>query len=176
MVTRYHPLLVAIHWIVALLIIGNLAVGALVLDPLKNSDPTKIDVLRWHMVGGVAILAFMVVRLVTRVATKKPPPAKGGIWAHRLARTTHWLFYLAIFAMISTGLGMAQLGGFMPLIGGAPVTLPESFSSLPPYAGHELFATVLIALIVLHLAGTVFHYVREREPLLRRMSWGKREG
>lgn len=174
MVARYHPLLVALHWLVALLIVGNLIVGAFVLEPLANTDPAKLAVLRWHMVGGVAILALMLVRIVTRLATVKPSPASGGRWAHRLARTTHWLFYAAIFAMTISGLGMAQLGGFLPLIGGAPVTLPVRFDTLPPHAGHALFAVVLAVLFALHLAGVAYHVFVKREPLLRRMAFGPR--
>lgn len=174
-VTRYHPLLVTLHWAVGLLVLGNLIVGMFLLEPLKNSDPAKLEILRWHMVGGIAILVLMIARLVTRLRTRKPPPAIGALWVHRLARATHFLMYLAIFAMVTTGLGVAQLGGFLPLLGGAAVSLPESFASLPPFAGHELFAKVLVVLIILHLIGTAYHIVRKREPLLRRMWFGARE-
>lgn len=173
MVRRYHPLLVALHWVLAFLVIGNLAGGMLVLDRLANSDPAKADILRWHMLGGLTIGALIVVRLITRVATAKPGPADGGRAAHMLARITHWGFYVAIIGMVVSGLGMAQLGGLFPLLQGLPVTLPD-FDTLPPLQGHRLLATVLIVLLALHLAGTLWHMVGKREPLLSRMWFGKR--
>ncbi len=172
---RYHPLVVVLHWLVALLIIGNLAVGALVLSEMSNADPGKAGVLRLHMLSGITILVLMVVRLISRLFTKVPPipHEKGGLrW---LARINHWGLYLVIFAMLSTGLGMAQQSGIFPLLGGEPVALPTSFEQFQPHAGHELFAIVLMALIALHLAGVAYHYLAKKENILSRMWFGRRD-
>ena len=173
-VERYHPLLVALHWVLALAIIGNLAAGGLILGDMPNSDPAKPALLRLHMATGVTILALMLVRLITRLVTSKPPvPHKSGPlkW---LAIANHWAFYFVIFGMLATGLGMAALGNLFPLLGGANVPLPASFEQLPPHAGHVIWATVLIGLIVLHLAGVAYHYLVKRENLLSRMWFGPR--
>jgi cytochrome b561 len=68
-VSRYHPLLVGLHWLLALMVIAALALGALVLVDIPNSDPMKIDALRQHMTAGVLILALMLVRLLVRTRT-----------------------------------------------------------------------------------------------------------
>jgi hypothetical protein len=52
-VSRYHPLLAALHWLLALLLIAALALGALVLVNIPNSSPMKIEALRSHMEGRV---------------------------------------------------------------------------------------------------------------------------
>jgi cytochrome b561 len=173
---RYHPLLVALHWAVGLLILGNLAAGFLALDPVPNSAPEKQALLRLHMASGLAILALLVVRLVVRLSTKKPVNANADAapalrW---LATANHWALYLLTAAMVSTGLGMAQLGGLFPILGGQPVELPTSFSELPPYAGHGLFATLLLALIGLHVAAVAYHHLVKRQNLLARMWFGRR--
>ena len=41
--SRYQPVLVALHWLVALMIIGLLCLGFFVLADMPNSDPRK----RW---------------------------------------------------------------------------------------------------------------------------------
>ena len=41
--TRYHPLLVVLHWLLALMIIVALVMGSTSLDPIPNDDPAKID-------------------------------------------------------------------------------------------------------------------------------------
>jgi len=173
-VTRYHPLVVALHWLVALLVAGNLAAGALLLEPLANADPAKAEILRLHMASGLAILVLMALRLIARAVTKAPvsPHGKGALrW---VARLNHWALYLVVIAMLSTGLGMAQMGELFPLLEGAAVTLPASFESLPPYAGHVLFSSVLLALVALHVTAVAYHHARG-ENLLARMWFGRRE-
>src|SRR3974377_1973837 len=58
-VSRYHPLLVALHWALAVLIMAALALGALVMVKIANSDPMNLEALRSHMTGGVLILLLM---------------------------------------------------------------------------------------------------------------------
>ena len=79
-VTRYHPVLVTLHWALAILIIGALSVGFFWLAAMPNSDPQKIGILRLHMAGGILILALMVVRLVVRMLTSRPAPATTATW------------------------------------------------------------------------------------------------
>ena len=54
--SRYHPALVALHWLTAILILFSLGMGMLVLEEIPNSAPEKIDALRGHMIAGIAIL------------------------------------------------------------------------------------------------------------------------
>ncbi|MEQ5787178.1 cytochrome b/b6 domain-containing protein [Erythrobacter sp. NFXS35] len=173
-VTRFHPLLVGLHWVIAVLIIGNLAAGKLLLDNLADSDPEKLDVLRLHMLGGLAILGLLVFRLVTRFATAKPGPAHESGPLKWLTAANHAALYLAALAMTVTGLGMAQLAGLFPLLEGKPVTLPEDWSAIAPHAGHELFSGVLIGLILLHFAGALYHMLK-RDGVAGRMWFGKRK-
>jgi cytochrome b561 len=174
-VERYHPLLVVLHWVLAVAIIGNLAAGGLILSEMPNDHPAKPGLLRLHMATGLTILALMLVRIVSRLVTKKPPvPHKPGPlkW---LAVANHWAFYFVIFGMLATGLGMAALGNLFPLLRGANVPLPASFEQLPPHAGHVFWSSVLIGLIALHLAGVIYHYAVKKENLLSRMWFGPRE-
>jgi hypothetical protein len=41
LVSRYHPLLVTLHWLLAVLIIAMLCIGFLVLAPMASTDPQK---------------------------------------------------------------------------------------------------------------------------------------
>ena len=62
-------MLVALHWLLAFLIIAAFALGALVMAKLPNSDPMKLEALRSHMFGGGLILMIMLVRLFVRTRT-----------------------------------------------------------------------------------------------------------
>ena len=57
--SRYQPVLVALHWLVALMIIGLLCLGFFVLADMPNSDPKKLDILVWHMAGGMLVLVLI---------------------------------------------------------------------------------------------------------------------
>lgn len=171
---RYHPLLVALHWLLAILIIGNLAAGKLLLDNLADSDPQKLEVLRLHMMGGFAILSLLAVRLVTRFSTAKPGAAHASRGLNWLAGFSHVALYLVTLAMAITGLGTAQLAELFPLLQGETVSLPQDWSEIAPHAGHELFSSVLIGLIALHFAGALYHMVK-RDGTAGRMWFGKRE-
>jgi cytochrome b561 len=172
-VSRYHPLLVGLHWLVALLIFGNLVGGLLVHEGFSDTDPAKLEVLRFHMMGGMAVLVLMLVRIVTRFTTRRPMPAHSGGPLRWLARGSHGLLYVLVLAMAVTGVGMAQFAGLFPILQGQPVTLPTDWSAIAPHAGHELFALVLLAVLGLHVAGWLFHLVR-RDGVAGRMWFGKR--
>ncbi|MCB1677063.1 MAG: cytochrome b [Halioglobus sp.] len=176
MPTRYHPLLVALHWLIGIAVILALIAGIAGLEAMPNSDPEKVLALRIHMSMGIAIGLFMVLRLVTRLAAKSPPPAATGrSGLDRLARAVHVLLYLLVFAMVSTGLGTAATAGLFPIVfegSGAP--LPPDFSAYPPRAGHGFFAKLLIGLVLLHIAAALWHQFALRDGLMRRMWFGER--
>jgi cytochrome b561 len=174
MVSRYHPLLVALHWILAFLIIAALALGALVMAKMPNTDPTKIEALRSHMIGGTLILVLMLVRLVARIRTQHPAtPSTGNAILDRLAWASHRLLYVAVLGQAFSGIYMALQTGLPGIIfsGGA---LPADFWVYPIRTVHYLFSRLLMALIALHVAGALYHTLFLRDGLLRRMFFGRR--
>ena len=68
-VSRYHPLLVMLHWVLAFLIIGALIVGYFGLATTPNSAPQKVGILRVHMAAGMLILFLTGIRFVVRMRT-----------------------------------------------------------------------------------------------------------
>jgi len=172
-VSRYHPLLVVIHWLMVPLILGNIAVGMLIFENMATTDPARPMLLRLHMASGLSIVLLLLVRFVTRLRTRKPPvPQSGALkW---LAVGNHWALYLVTFAVTTTGLGTAQLAGIFPILEGKAVVLPNSFDAFPPFAGHVLFSSALLGLLVLHVAAAAWHGTVKRDSILPRMWFGAR--
>jgi cytochrome b561 len=75
---KYHPALVALHWLLAALIVFSLAMGFFALAKTPNSSPDKLFALRGHMAFGVAILILMLGRFAVRLGTRRPPPVTTG--------------------------------------------------------------------------------------------------
>lgn len=174
-VTRYHPFLVVLHWVLAALVIGALTLGALVMARIPNSDPMKVEALQAHMIGGALILVLMLLRLGVRVRTDRPPEAPTGSAAlDRLAWWSHRLLYGAVLAMALSGAIMALQTRLPWIIFGHEGRLPQDFWAFPIRTVHYLLSRALMALIVLHIAGAAFHTFIRRDHLLRRMFFGRR--
>jgi len=173
---RYHLLLVALHWLMALMILVALAAGGLVLANMPPDSPDKVTGLGGHMIFGMAIGVLLVIRLATRLRSTHPPrAATGSDMLDRIGVWTHWAFYALIAGMVLTGLATAFGAGLFPIVyGGAAETLPPELQDLPQRAAHGVIATALVALIALHLAAALWHQFFLRDGLLRRMWFGKR--
>ncbi|EAR07469.1 cytochrome b [Reinekea blandensis] len=169
MTHRYHSALIVLHWLLAVLIIAALGAG-LFLEDWPNSDPAKIDTLRIHMIVGLLIGVLMIVRLVVRLRTKKPPHADTGrAWLNALGIAAHWALYLLVILMVITGVGISAGAGLPDIVFAGRGALPDSFDHLPARAGHGLFASVLMFLILLHLIAAVYHQWVLKDGLLSRM-------
>ena len=171
--SRYQPVLVALHWLLALMIIGLLCLGFFVLADMPNTDPKKLDILVWHMAGGMFVLALMILRLIIRRWSARPATATtGSPRLDRLASIAHQSFYVIVFLMIATGwtTGWLISGVFQPNGG----SLPDSFAVFPSFRAHAALATLLAILIVVHVAAALYHQFMLKDGLFRRMWFGER--
>lgn len=174
--TRYHPFLVVLHWLLALMIILGLVMGSNVLAATPNDDPFKLVSLRMHMGMGMAILVLMLIRLATRLFTAKPPHADiGSPLINRLGVAAHWLFYIIVIAMCASGLAIANMAGLPEIVfGGSGAALPVDFNAYPPRRAHGALATLLMLLILGHVAAGLWHQYGRKDGLFARMWFGER--
>ncbi len=175
---RYHPALVALHWVTMLLLFAALLGGSLNMAPMANSDPQKLEVLRLHMIIGNVILALMVLRLVIRLRSEHPPSVNtGNPLQNKVAGLVHIGLYLLVFAMIASGWATA-LAADLPaiLFGGSGAALPEDFYEFAPRMVHRIVFVLLSLLIVLHIVAVLYHQLVQKDHLLSRMWFGHRKG
>jgi cytochrome b561 len=169
--SRYHPALVTLHWISAALVLVALVTGTFWLTPTPNSSPDKLAQLVVHMTLGVAILVLTVARLAVRGKTPQPERAStGNVLLDKLAIATHHGLYVAIILMAVTGIATAAAADIPTImLAGSSESLPESFSELPARIAHGLLAQALIALVLLHTLGALYHQRLRKDQLLRRV-------
>ena len=174
-VSRYQPVLVALHWLMALLLPIALGGGALVLVKIPNTDPMKIVALQQHFTGGILLLTLMLIRLIVRVSTIHPAQASTGSSAlDRMAWLSHRLLYLLVLAQACSGLYMALQAGLPDVLFGGHGALPADFWVFPVRSVHYVISRLLMALIALHVSAALYHTFILRDGLLRRMWFGKR--
>jgi cytochrome b561 len=174
-VSRYHPLLVTLHWLLAFLIIAALTIGFFVLATMPNSDPQKIGVLLVHMAGGMLIFALMVMRFIVRVRTSRPADAATGYpFFDRIAPIIHYGFYVVIFMMVGTGFATAILAGLNKVVfQGSGDPLPSTFTIYPSFIAHGYLAVFLVSFIGLHVLAAFYHQFVRKDGLFRRMFFGR---
>ena len=173
---RYHPFLVTLHWLLATLIIGGLTMGTVVLAATPNDDPFKLTSLAMHMSVGMIILVLMLVRLIVRLRTEKPPHADiGNAVLNKGAVAVHWVFYLLVFGMCASGIGIAMMTGLPAIVfGGSGDPLPETFQGLTPRMVHGLLVNLLILFIAAHVVAGLYHQFVRKDGLFGRMWFGDR--
>ena len=75
---RYDGVAIAAHWLLALIIVCNFALGVAMHDlPLS---PTRLRLFNWHKWAGITILALSALRLSWRLGHPPPPDAPMPAW------------------------------------------------------------------------------------------------
>ena len=173
---RYSPALVALHWILALMIVVALFVGGPGLSRIDNADPAKIGALQGHMTFGVIVLILMLIRLVVRLRSDKPPHADTGNALVDLAgKVLHWSFYVLVILMCLSGIGISISAGLPAIVfQGSGDPLPPDFFAYPPRIAHGIIANLLMLLVALHVIAALYHQFYLKDGLFRRMWFGKR--
>ena len=169
---RYTRTAIALHWGMAVLVVGLLGVGVW-MTGLKPS-PTKIEVYTWHKWFGLTVLLLLLARILWRLR-HAPPPLPDGMpaWQRRAAAASHGLLYLLLAAMPLTGWLQNSAAGF-PLswfgLFKVPALIPRDQQAFAFWQGvHEALAWTLVALLLVHVAAAVKHHVLDRDDVLRRM-------
>lgn len=170
---RYHPAHVAVHWLMALLVIMMLGIGKFAMPGIPPEDPQKPMMLQSHAYIGGVIALLLILRLVLRYTTKRPAPADAGnAFLNFLAKAVHFLLYLILVGMAISGLGLFQMANLPAVFSGA-APYPANFFEYLPRGGHGLLSWLLLALVLLHFGAAMFHQFIKKDNLLARMWFGK---
>jgi len=177
--TRYTFAQRSLHWLIALLVFGLLAIGltfmTLGYDGTKGlfgNDLTNA-LYKYHKTFGILLFLLMILRVVLRRAS--PPPAYdpplGGM-ERVIGGGTHLLLYLLL-------LGIPIGGALATTLGGYPLQffnweLPSFLDknealSKQLFQVHGIAGLALLALVVLHIAAAIKHW-KQKDGIMRRIS------
>ena len=177
--SRYSSVAIGFHWVVGLLIIGNLIGGLLMGNLLDSADPAMkqlgFQVIQIHKSIGLTVLALSIARLGWRLTHPVPPLPDHMTTAERLlARGTHIGFYALMLLMPLSGWAMASTGKvqfpilWFGLFEVPHLPLDKALGGLFKES-HELLGWVTIATLALHIAGALKHHFLDRDDVLARM-------
>jgi cytochrome b561 len=174
--TRYTPTAIALHWLLALGLVGIFIVGVYMAD--LPFSPQRLKLYNWHKWAGVTILLLSLLRLVWRLSHRPPAlPAtiQSAMPAWQLAgyHGVHHLMYVLFFAVPLLGWAYSSAAGF-PIVWLGILPLPDFVAPDKALAdilkiSHKLGALALGGLVVMHVGAALKHHFIDRDGLLSRM-------
>ncbi|MDL5030352.1 cytochrome b [Pelomonas sp. APW6] len=173
---RYTATAIALHWLLAVAIVGAFGVGLYMSDlPLS---PTRLKLYNWHKWAGVTILALSALRLLWRLGHRPPADLPMPAWQARAAHAVHLLLYVAFFAVPLSGWAYSSAAGF-PIVWFGVLPLPDFVPVDKPLAHqlkelHEMLAWGLALLVLAHIGAALKHHLIDKDGLLLRMMPARR--
>lgn len=171
---RYDRGAIWFHWVIALLVILNLAIGLLhesLLEGVKSAMPL-------HKSIGLTVIVLTLARIAWRLTHRPPrhspplPPLE-----RRAAGATHFLLYALMLALPLTGWAMMS-GSPRPLawfgLFDVPLLPVGKAASGAAHDAHGLLGWLMLALVALHIAAALRHHYLLRDGVLARMLPGRR--
>lgn len=167
----YTSTAITFHWLMALIIIANFALGVTMSDLALS--PQKLQFISWHKWTGITLLGLVTLRFLWRAFANRPVLLPSPAWQRRIAKLSHFLMYLLMFAIPISGWLMSSAGGFtVTYLGLFP--LPDLvakdkqlFEQLKEV--HEILNFTLLGLVILHVLAVLKHQFIDRDATLARM-------
>lgn len=161
MTEKYHISSRIIHWIMALIILGLLALGFYIEFFLDSSNPNRGQFYALHKSFGVIALIFIFIRVFNRLlhnAPKLPETIKKS--EQNLAKIIQFSLYIMMFIMPISGYLMSNSFGYdvylfslkMPTLIEKNYELGKIFSKT-----HGYCAYLLVLALILHISGAMKH-------------------
>lgn len=173
----YHPIAKTLHWLMAALIAGLLALG-LYMHELPLS-PQKLELYSWHKWFGVTVFMLVWVRLAWRIIHRPPPPPTSlSRRLQRIAKLAHGSLYALMLLIPLSGWLMSSAKGFQTVWFGVlpiPDLLPRdrALGELLQEV-HEVLNTLLLLTLAGHISAALWHHFGLKDDTLRRMMfWQK---
>lgn len=169
---RYTRTAIALHWLVALLILFNLGFGLYTVElPLS---PQKLKFFSWHKWVGVTVFLLVCARLLWRLTHRPPPlPASMKPWEAKAAHASHLALYVLFFAAPLSGWLFSSTAGFQTVYLGV-LPIPDLLSKNRELSevlkvAHHWINYVMAGLIAVHAAAAIKHHVFDHDDVLARM-------
>jgi cytochrome b561 len=165
-----------LHWLIVALLISQFAVAWIMPGIGRNTVPETL--INLHFSIGVLIIAVAVVRLAWRVTHGELAPLDGiPPWQIASAHIVHWLLYVLLFVIPVLGWINAAYRGLPVIMFG--LELPKLVATRVAewrWTGniHVLLANyVMLAVVGLHVAAALYHWLVRRDGVMQQMWPGK---
>lgn len=161
-----------LHWGMAVLIMGLMALGFVMTD--MDLSPEKLQYYAWHKWAGVSVFVLVWLRLLWRVVN--PPPAYPSSMSsllQGLAHAGHAALYGLMVVIPLTGWLLSSAKGVQTVWFGV-LPLPDLLGKDKElghllHEVHEALNFLLMALLFGHVAAALKHHWIDKDDILKRM-------
>lgn len=176
----YSPAQKALHWLIALLIVGLylLTFGE---DFYERGHPMRAMIWWLHISFGLLLLGLVLARLGLRFTRGVPDlPASMTPVERGASQAVHLGLYALMLAIPLVGVVLTWLRGDALSFFGlftipSPLTADRTLGRTVKEI-HELGANLILALAALHAAAALWHHLVRRDGVLARMLPGRHDG
>ena len=170
-VERYSGPAQAFHWATAILVLIAFIYGPGGSEQRVYSAARDFD-RQLHETLGLTVLALVALRLIWRIVDRRPDPQTRG-WLAVVARATHAVLYLLLFAVPFAAIAGAWLEGHpLTLLGRAeiPPALPLAHDTGAVIARiHTWLGDTILWVAGLHAVAALFHQFVLKDDVLASM-------
>jgi cytochrome b561 len=168
---RYTLPAIALHWIMAVLLAGQVAVGLYMME-LPKRTPEVAYFYGLHKSFGLVALMLATIRLWWRMRAKAPAALNISAKRERAATSVHRLLYACMVLIPVTGFIGSNFGkhpvkffGYaLPHLGWDSPVVQAFFRYT-----HAAFVWLLCVLVALHLLAVIHHLATSGRRILQRM-------
>jgi cytochrome b561 len=157
-----------VHWLRALIIVGMIWAG-LTMVAMNDNVPAKYDLFYpYHKSFGILVLLLALTQLALRFFRRVPPPS--GVLTPLEVVLSKWLhrtFYVLMIAVPLVGYARSSTYSQSDGVYFFGVNLPELFpkddhASAILQTTHRYLAYALLAVVVIHVAAALKHWLLDR--------------
>ncbi|WP_192178386.1 cytochrome b [Mesorhizobium amorphae] len=172
---RYGWAAIALHWLIALIFIGQFALGFIMVR--IESQRTAFELIQLHKSFGFLLLGLVTLRIAWRLGNAAPAlPRSVGALERRAAPLAHFALYAFQLALPLSGWALVSVSMLeipsMPfnlfVMPNLPLAMSDAAESFWTEA-HWYLAYAGIALVVLHALAALRHHFWLRDSVLVRM-------
>jgi len=168
----YSRVAVVLHWLIAALLLGQIAFGWF-LTTIARGAPTRSIYVNFHKSTGITIGVLILARIVWRLLHAPPPlPSFMPTWQRAAARANHIALYVLMLTMPLSGYIASNFSKYGIKLYNAVKLPPWGPDNRHVYAlfnsTHVVAAYVFAAIIAAHVFAALLHAVR-RDRVLSRM-------
>jgi len=149
---------IIVHWLTTIIIIALWFIGRSIAE---QDSVVAVDARRGlHVTIGLTVWLLLLFRIVWRLRMHHPRAKGQSLLIHRVARTIHYTMLAGIVLMMISG----------------PIMVLFNSNTVNAFAllVHRNVASAMLALVLIHLGGTLKHIIFHEDDTIVRMLWPKK--
>ena len=168
--SRYSPLQITLHWLMAIAMIVAFIIGEQIEDAPRGAERALVQ--GWHIAFGLTVAILLLLRLIALRQGRPALPATMSRLERGLATLSHVALYGTMLLLPVLGVASLLTGRRpTPVLGlfEIPAPWPDSAIHRATENAHGVVAKVFLFLVIAHVLATLWHAVVKRDGVAGRM-------